>query len=96
MIDIKATFDKYDAEYLNFDRVENKLHSRPDICAFLLLDKLQPSDGRDMVCAAVYDEIFLDADCDKMAEVATEEDILTLTRCGVRYDTETNGLAMFV
>lgn len=95
MIDLDATFKKHDADYLRFERVENKLHSRPDICAFLLLDKLLPNDGRDMVCAAEHDEIFLDADCDKLAEVATEEDILTLTRCGVRYDSDTDSLAMF-
>lgn len=95
MIDLEATFDKYDNEYLKFERVENKLHSRPDLCAFLLLDKLMPSDGRDIICAAEHDEIFLDADCEKLAEVATEDDILTLTRCGVRYAGEVDSLAMF-
>lgn len=95
MIDLDATFEKHNDDYLKFERVENKLHSRPDLCAFLLLDKLLPNDGRDMVCAAEHDEIFLDADCEKLAEVATEEDILTLTRCGVHYDSYTDSLAMF-
>ena len=27
----------------------------------------------------------------KLAEVATKRDILTLVRCGVRYDDDTNG-----
>jgi len=27
--------------------------------------------------------------------VATEDDILTLTRCGVHYDSDTDSLAMF-
>ena len=96
MIDLDATFEKYNGDYMEFERVENKLHSRPDICAFLLLDKLLPNDGRDMVCAAEHDEVYLDADCEKLAEVATEDDILTLTRCGVHYDSGTDGLAMFV
>lgn len=95
MIDLDATFEKHSGNYMNFDAVEKKLHSRPDLCAFLLLDKLLPNAGRDMVCAAEHDEIFLDADCEKLAEVATEEDILTLTRCGVRYDSDTDSLAMF-
>ena len=95
MIDLEATFEKYNDDYLEFERVENKLHSRPDLCAFLLLDKLMPHEGRDMVCAAAHDEIFLDADLEKLAEVATEDDILTLTRCGVHYDSETDSLAMF-
>ena len=95
MIDLKETFEKCDDDYRKFDRVENKLHSRPDLCAFLLLDKLMPRAGRDMVYAAEHDEIYLDVDCEKLAEVATENDILTLTRCGVRYNSETESLAMF-
>ena len=95
MIDLILTFEKFDNEYLEFERVENKLHSRPDLCAFLLLDKLLPKAGRDMVCAAEHDEFFLDVDCKKLAEVATENDILTLRRCGVRYDSSVDSLAMF-
>ncbi len=96
MIDLYATFEKHNDEYIRFDRVENKLHSRPDICAFLLLDKLLPNDGSRIVSAAEHDDIYLNADCEKLAEVATDDDILTLIRCGVRYDSSTDGLAMFV
>jgi hypothetical protein len=95
-MDIHETFEKFNDEYFNFDSIKNKFHSRPDLCAFLLLDKLLPNDGRDMVCGAEHDEIFLDADLERLAEVATEEDVLTLTRCGVRYDSDTGSLAMFV
>lgn len=95
MIDLYATFEKHNDDFLRFELVENKLHARPDLCGFLLIDKLLPNDGRDMVCGATHDEIFLDADCEKLAEVATEDDILTLTRCGVRYDSDTDSLAMF-
>ena len=95
MIDLDMIFEKHNDDYLKFERVENKLHSRPDICAFLLLDKLLPNDGIDIVSAATHDEFFLDADCEKLAEVATEDDILMLTRCGVHYDSETDSLAMF-
>lgn len=94
MIDIKEALDKFEGEYLKFERVVDKLHSRPDLCAFLLLDKLLPHSGNDMVCAAEHDEIFLDADFDKLGEVATEADILTLVRCGVFYDSETDSLSM--
>lgn len=95
MLDLAELFDKYDSDYLKFDRVENKLHHRSDICAFLLLDKLLPNKN-DMVSAAEHDEIFLDADLEELAKVATEDDILMLIRCGVHYDSETDSLAMFV
>ena len=96
MINLNETFEKFEDEYIKFERVENKLHPRPDVCAFLLLDKLVPPKGRNMVCSAEHDEVFLDVDCDKLAEVATEDDVLALTRCGVLYDHEFDSLAMFV
>lgn len=95
MIDLQEAFEKFDDEYIKFDRAQNKLHDRPDICAFLLLDKLLPKPGFDIVCSAAHDEIFLDVDCEALSEVATEDDILLLIRCGVRYSEEEGCLAMF-
>ena len=89
-------FEKFgNSEYIKFARVENKLHERPDLCAFILLDKLVPGAGRDMIAGAEHDEIYLDVDPRKLAEVATEADVLTLVRCGVRYEIGGDGLAMF-
>lgn len=95
MIDLHETFNKFDGEYLEFDRVTNKMHARPDLCALLLLDSLMPNAGRGMVCAAEHDQIFLDVNCEMLAGVATEDDIITLRRCGVRYDDKTDSLSMF-
>ena len=44
MIDLQKTFEEFDDEYRNFDKVENALSARADLCALLLLDKLLPSD----------------------------------------------------
>lgn len=96
MIDLKGTFKKYRDEHCNFDAVENKLSRRSDLCAFLLLDRLLPVDNRYMILAAEHDEIRLSPDTFKLEAVATEEDILTLVRCGVRYDADNDCLAMFV
>jgi hypothetical protein len=96
MIDIHATFDKYEDEFLKFERIppDRKLHARPDLCAFLLLDRLVPGDC-DMVAGAEHDEIWLEVSVDILASVATDEDLLTLCRCGVRYDGDADSLAMF-
>lgn len=96
MIELKAAFEKYNLEHLEFDRVLHKLNNRPDLCAFLLLDKLVPAPDHEMVTSSNHDEVFLHTDCEELAKVATDEDILMLTRCGVRYDTEYECLAMFV
>lgn len=96
MIDLEKAFEAADDEYIKFGRIEKPLHPRPDICAFIKLHELVPGEARDMVCAAEHDEIYLDVDCEKLAEVATQEDIVYLTRCGVRFDSSTDSLAMFV
>lgn len=96
MIDLAATFEKFDDEFLKFENIKEPLHSRPDLCAFILLDRLVPNPGRDMVSAAEHDEIFLDTNCEALALVASEDDILNLHRCGVRYSDEFDCLAMFV
>lgn len=92
---MKSLFDEYDHEYLQFDCVEPKLSTRPDLHAFLLLDRLVPG-TEDIVAAAEHDEIWLNIDCKKLREVITEGDIVTLTRCGIRYDSDNDSLASFV
>lgn len=56
MINLKTEFAKHAdcAEYLKFDRVEPKLSRRPDLHAFLLLDRLVPG-IRDIIgCAEPF------------------------------------------
>ena len=95
MIDVQAEFEALDDEFLEFEKIENPLHPRPDICAFLKLHELCPRD-LDMVSAAEHDQIFLDVSPEELGKVATHEDIVFLNRCGVRYCNETDSLAMFV
>lgn len=94
---LEKTFEEYDAEYSNFKAIpeERRLSKRPDLCAFLLLDKLAPETSGDIVCAAEHDKIYLEVDMEKLAVNATREDILTLVRCGVFIDQEDSGLVMF-
>jgi hypothetical protein len=95
MTDFAALYAKHqDAEFLNFEKVENPRSKRPDIHAFLLLDELVPGDS-DMVAAAEHDEIYLQVSPEAL-EHATEAQIIELIRCGVRYDSSTDSLAMFV
>lgn len=94
MLDLEVIFDKYEDEHLKFESIQNPLHPRPDICAFLLLHNLVPS-GKDIVSAAGHDEIWLDVSPESVAQVATEEDILTLIRCGVMLSDD-ESFSMFV
>jgi hypothetical protein len=85
-----------DGKYTTFENgVKNKLSQRPDMHAFIMLDRLFPNNV-DMVSAAEHDEIWLDVEPDELSKVATEEQMIELIRCGVRYNHETDSLAMFV
>jgi hypothetical protein len=94
-LDLDDLFKKHEDEYLKFDRISKPSHPRPDVCAFLLLHELCPN-TKDMVAAAEHDEVWLQPEPDELAENATEEDIITLIRCGVRLDSDVDSLAMFV
>ena len=97
MIDLYEFFEKHNDEYIKFERIENKRSARPDLHAFLLLEELVPTKNyEDMVSAAEHDEIWLEVDPKKVAEVATEEHLIELIRCGVRYDRDIDSFAMFV
>jgi hypothetical protein len=87
-------FEELDDEFLEFERIPEteRLSQRMDLHAFLLLDRLVPG-MRDMVSGARHDVIYLDTDVEELAAVATDEDIRSLVRCGVRY--EDGGLEMF-
>lgn len=93
-MDLKEAFERHDDEFLNFVAIENPRHPRPDVCAFLTLHDLVPSD-RDMISAAEHDEFFLSTDCAALAEVATDDVVRDLVRCGVRYSAEFDCLCMF-
>ena len=95
MIDIKALFEKHEDEFLKFDCVDNKRSNRPDLHAFLLLDELI-SGTSDIVSGAEHDEIFLQVEPDDLAKIVTEEQIVELIRCGVRYSCDYESFAMFV
>ena len=86
-----SLFEKANDEYIKFDKVSNKLSNRPDLHAFLLLDRLFPGET-DMVCCAEHDKIWLDVSSENI-EKLSEDEIVELVRCGVMYEDES--LSMF-
>jgi hypothetical protein len=93
--DIHEAFEECEDEFGKFERVENPLHPRPDICAFMMLHAMLGGSG-DMVCGAEHDEIYLDVDAEKFAAVATKEQVRDLRRCGVMWSSDSDSLSMFV
>jgi hypothetical protein len=85
MLDLEEIFEKYNDEFLEFDRVENKLSERMDLHAFILLDKLVPGTS-DIVCSSEHDEFWVDTNPEELASVATEQNIIDLIRCGMQFE----------
>lgn len=78
-----------------FERVAVKFTQRADLHAFILLDKLLPS-NMDIIRAAEHDEIYFEIDIDELAKVITHEQVLELVRCGISYDSHNDSLYSFV
>ncbi len=91
---VEQLFESHKKEYLKFERIPAyaRKHERPDLCAMLYLHDHFGGKG-DMVSAAQHDEIMLDCGHTKSL---TEEDVIYLSRCGVRYDAASESLCMFV
>lgn len=89
-----SIFEKHSDDYLKFSDIENPPSQRPDLCAMILLDRLIPG-KRDIIVQAEHDEFTLGIDPDVLASVATEEQIVDLIRCGVRYSSSIECLQMF-
>jgi len=94
-MNIAETFEKYEDEHGEFERIQNPRSGRPDLCAFLILDNLIAGTSK-IISDAEHDEIFLDTSIEALSFVATEAHIIALVRCGVRYSEEFDCLCMFV
>jgi len=99
---LEERFEQFDNDRFGFGSIENKLSRRPDVHAFILLDSIVEPEVHptgfpsDIIACAEHDEIWLDVDCDGLNEKITNEQILQLVRCGVRYDSDVDSLTMYV
>lgn len=91
-------FDEFSESFdksMEFDAIENPLHPAKDICGLLMLAALLPG-ARYGIAGADHDVIYLEADVDKLAKVATPEIIRDLVRCGIVWSDEYDSLIKFV
>lgn len=83
---LEAAFDKFEDEFLKFERIDKPLSRRADLCAMLFLDRVMPPDalGVDIIAGAEHDEVYLCTDPEDLAKEITEDDVKMLVRCGIR------------
>jgi hypothetical protein len=99
--ELESLFDKHDGEFLKFDRVERKISHCPDLHAFMVMDLLldigRIGPYKKMIAGAEHDEIYLDPKPEELVKAGiTEEQVIDLIRCGIRYNEEWDCLCMFV
>ncbi len=81
--DIEETWEEFNSEYLKFDMITNKLSNRPDIHAFILLDKIVPGKSC-IVSGGSHEMIYLGVSLQDLENnLITKFQILELIRCGV-------------
>lgn len=97
--ELKGFFDKHQDQFVKWAALDPKykVASRPDVCAFILLDRLMPAPKgdytADLISAAEHDEFWLDITLERLAaSPVTEEDILALLQCGVLLDSSFDAL----
>jgi hypothetical protein len=97
----KSLKDRFDAvpptEFNNFGNIAevDRPCQRPDLCAFLKLEALQPG-SQNLISCADHDVFYLDADVDELNMAISDADILYLCRCGVSYSPEHDVLFMLI
>lgn len=87
-------FAEFDDDFLKFEKVKEKLSKRPDLHAFILLDKLVPGKN-DLISAAEHDEYYLSIEPDELRKAATKDQLRDLHRCGIRHDEGNDSLCVF-
>ena len=92
-MNVHELFELHKDEFFKFARIENPLHVRPDICAMLYMHNLFGGNG-DILAHAEKDEVWFDV-AQSDVERLTEEQVIYLHRCGIRYDSD-GGLCSFV
>ncbi len=97
---ISQWYEKNENEYLKFDRITDPLHPVEDICGILYLHQkcgARKASNRkgfcDFISSAEHDEIWFDA---QEIKNLTEDDVVYLMRCGIRWDSDVESFGAFV
>lgn len=98
-MNIEQRFEQYEDEYLNYRVDPNLLYKRHDVIVINVIDNLIPAQNEcspDLIVSASRDEIFFGIDAEKFSDIVTDDQLILLIRCGLRYDGGRGCLCMFV
>lgn len=90
MLNIQELFAKHDDKFLE----DSDEFDCRDLVAFNILKQYRGNDDK-IICSAEHDVIYLNVDINLLAEGSTEDEIITLIRCGVIYDSYNECFSMY-
>ncbi len=102
-MNMQELFEKHQSEYLKFENIHSKLTDHPaDLMALRLLNQKIPpkcnhfdisAENNILACVSPDNyQLFLNFFIDDLEEKLSEEDVITLTRCGVQFDSSSESL----
>lgn len=96
-MDLHEMFEKHSEEHLKFELIPiaERRHPEHRLCGMIYLyEKLDPKPRYSIISGSGHDIIWLDLGSSGGSNL-TEDDVVYLWRCGIHYDGESDGLAMF-
>lgn len=89
-------FEEHAEEHGRFERIVFPVSQCPDICAMFLLEDICNHRVGKMISGTAHDVVYFGVDPDEVTGRITEDQVIYLLRCGVRFDKTENSFFMFV
>jgi len=96
-MNIKKFMDRYSVEHGKFDRIKDPPSTHRDLCAMLILSKFMTDHHTSIINCAESNgtgKLVFEPSIHDVETTATEQEVIDLIRCGVRYSGEYGALVM--
>jgi hypothetical protein len=98
--ELETLFEKHHEEHGEFQKVKKPRSKRADLNALMLIDSLVTydeslGDSEDIISASEHDQAWISIEPERLAPFVTEEQVIELIRCGIRYDREHDAFCFF-
>lgn len=97
-MNLKQFMARWDVEFGKFERIKNPTSSHRDLCAMLILSKFMTNPRTSVINSVESNSrdgfIVFEPSTHDVETMATEEQVIDLIRCGVRYNGEYGALVM--
>lgn len=75
--------------YFDIENIKCRMYQPPDVNAFVLINNILPSD-KNIILSVGPNEIVLNADAELLCQLAYDDELVDLVRCGVTMELRNN------